>query len=95
MGGACSTNWKKRNVCRILVGRPEGKRPLGRPRRRWVDNIKMDLRGIGWDYLDWIDMAQDGFQWFEDGIEPSCSMKFWEVLEWLHNWRPLKKGSAQ
>jgi hypothetical protein len=44
---------------RILVGKPEGKRPLGRPRRRWEDNIKMDLGGIGWGGMDWIDMAQD------------------------------------
>jgi hypothetical protein len=42
---------------RILVGKPEGKRPLGRTRRRWVDNIKMDLREIGWDGMDWIDLA--------------------------------------
>jgi hypothetical protein len=47
------------NAYRILVGKPEGKRPLGRPRRRWVDNIKMDLREIGWDGMDWIDLAQD------------------------------------
>jgi hypothetical protein len=50
---------EKRNAYRILVGKPEGKRPLGRPRRRWVDNIKMDLREIGWDGRDWIDLAQD------------------------------------
>jgi hypothetical protein len=50
---------EKRNEFRILVGKPEGKRPLGRPRRRWVDNIKIDLRGIGWDVMDWIDLAQD------------------------------------
>jgi hypothetical protein len=50
---------KKRNVYRILVEKPERKRPLGRPRRRWVDNIKMDLREIGWDGVDWIDTAQD------------------------------------
>jgi hypothetical protein len=48
---------------RILVGKPEGKRPLGRPRRRWVENIKMDLREIGWDRVDWVDMAQDTDQW--------------------------------
>jgi hypothetical protein len=41
------------------VGKPEEKRPLGRPRRRWVDNIEMDLREIGWDGMDWIDLAQD------------------------------------
>jgi hypothetical protein len=49
---------EKRNAYRILVGMPEGRRPLGRPRRRWVDNIKMDLRQIGWDSMDWIDLAQ-------------------------------------
>jgi hypothetical protein len=48
-----------RNAYRILVGNPEGKRPLGRPRRRWVDNIKMVLRETGWYGMDWIDMAQD------------------------------------
>jgi hypothetical protein len=48
---------------RILVGKPEGKRPLGRPRRRWVDNIKMDLRELGWDSVDWIKVAQDRDQW--------------------------------
>jgi hypothetical protein len=54
---------EKRNAYRILVGQPEGKRPLGRPRRRWVDNIKMDLGEIGWDGMDWIDLAQDKDQW--------------------------------
>jgi hypothetical protein len=45
------------------VGKPEGKRPLGRPRLRWVDNIKMDLIEIGWDGVDWIELAQDRDQW--------------------------------
>jgi hypothetical protein len=54
---------EKRNAYRILVGKPEGKRPLGRPRRKWVDNIKMDLREIVWAGADWIDMAQDRDQW--------------------------------
>jgi hypothetical protein len=54
---------EKRNAYRILVGKPEGMRQLGRRRRRWVDNIKMDLREIGWDGVDWIDMAQDRDQW--------------------------------
>jgi hypothetical protein len=44
---------------RLLVGKPEGKRPLGRPRRRWIDNIKMDLLEIGWNVVDWIGLAQD------------------------------------
>jgi hypothetical protein len=48
-----------RNAYRILVGKPEGKRPLGRPRRRWVDNIRIDLGEIGWDGRDWIELAQD------------------------------------
>jgi hypothetical protein len=50
---------EKGTVCSILVGKPEGKRPLRRTRRRWVDDIKMDLREIGWDGADWVDMAQD------------------------------------
>jgi hypothetical protein len=52
-----------RNAYRILVGQPEGKRLLGRPRRRWVDNIKIDLGEIGWDGRDWIELAQDRDQW--------------------------------
>jgi transcription termination factor 2 len=54
---------KNRNAYSILVGKQEGKRPLGRPRCGWVDNIKMDLREIGWDVMDWIDLAQDRDQW--------------------------------
>jgi hypothetical protein len=54
---------EKRNAYRIWVGKLEGKRPLGRPRRRWVDNIKMDLGEIGWDGMDWIEVAQDRDQW--------------------------------
>jgi hypothetical protein len=54
---------ERRNAYRILVGKPEGTRPLGRPRRWWVDNIKMDLREIGWDGVDWIYKAQDRDQW--------------------------------
>jgi hypothetical protein len=53
----------KKNAYRILVGISEGKRPLGRPRRRWVDNIKTDLREIGWDGMDWIGVAEDRDQW--------------------------------
>jgi hypothetical protein len=63
MGRACRTNGEKRNECRILVGKPEEKRPLGRPRRRWVDNIKIDLRETGWDGMDWINLAEDRNQW--------------------------------
>jgi hypothetical protein len=56
MGRACSTNGDKRNAYRILVGKPEGKRPLGRPGCRQVDSIILE---IGWDDMDWIDLAQD------------------------------------
>jgi hypothetical protein len=52
-----------RNAYRILVGKPEGKIPLGRPRHRWLDNIKMDLREIGWDDMDWFKLVQDRDQW--------------------------------
>jgi hypothetical protein len=57
MGKACNTNGEKRDACRMLVGKPEGKCPLGRPRRRWVDNIKIELREIGWGGMEWIDLA--------------------------------------
>jgi hypothetical protein len=53
----------KRNACRISVGKIEGKRSLGIPRRRWVDNIKMDLREIGWGGIDWIYLAPDRARW--------------------------------
>jgi hypothetical protein len=55
-----------RNAYRILVGKPEGKWPLGRPRRRWVHDIKMNLREIGWDGIDWIELAQDMDKWRTD-----------------------------
>jgi hypothetical protein len=54
---------EKRNAYKILVGKPEEKRPLGIPRRRWEDNIKIDLREIEWGRMDWIDLAQDRERW--------------------------------
>jgi hypothetical protein len=63
MGRVCSKNGEKRSACMILVRKPKGRRPLGRPRRRWVDNIKIDLREIGWDGMDWIDLAQNRDHW--------------------------------
>jgi hypothetical protein len=75
---------EKRNVYRILVGKPEEKRPLGRPIRRWVDNIKMDLREMGWDGMDWIDLAQDRDRW----------MALVNTVMRLRNWQLLKKDSA-
>jgi hypothetical protein len=54
---------EKRNVCKLLVGKPEGKIPLGRLRRRWIDNITMDLLEIGLGVVDWIGLAQDRYRW--------------------------------
>jgi hypothetical protein len=79
MGRACSTTGEKKNACRVLVGNPEGKRPLGRPKRRWVDNIKMDLKEILWGGMDWIDLAQDRDQW-------------WALVNAVVNLRVLEKG---
>jgi hypothetical protein len=59
MGRACSTHGEKRNAYRTLVGNTEGRRQLGRSSRMWVDNIKIDLREIEWDGVEWVDLAQD------------------------------------
>jgi len=61
--GHVARTGEERGVYRVLVGRPEGKRPLRRPRRRWEDNIKMDLREIGIDGANWIQLAQDTVEW--------------------------------
>jgi hypothetical protein len=53
----------EKNAYRILVGKPEGKRPVGRPTRRWLGSIKIDLREMEWGHMDWIDLAQDRDQW--------------------------------
>jgi hypothetical protein len=82
---------EKRNAYRLLAGKPEGKRSLGRPRCSWVDNIKMDLLEIGWGGVDWIGLAQDRDKrraLCECGYEPSGSIKCWETIKWLHNWWP-------
>jgi hypothetical protein len=84
MGGACSTNGEKSNAYRILMGKAEGKRPLGRPRRRWKDNIKMDLGEVGWGVMEWIDLAHDMGQWralVSTVMNFSGSIKYWEILE--------------
>jgi hypothetical protein len=63
MGRACRPNGRKRNTYRLLVGKPEGERLLGRLRRRCVDNIKLDMGVIGWGGVDWIVLAQDRDKW--------------------------------
>jgi len=63
MGGACSMYEAKRGIYRVLVGKPEGKRPLGRSRRRWEHNIKMDLQEVECAIMDWIELAQDRGRW--------------------------------
>jgi len=63
MGGACSTYGDTGGVYRVLVGKPEGKRPLGSPRHRWEDNIKMDLHEVGCGVLDWSELALDTDRW--------------------------------
>jgi hypothetical protein len=63
LGRTCGTHGEGRGVYKVLVKRPEGKRPLGRPRRRWEDNIKMDLREMEIDGANWIELAQDKDQW--------------------------------
>jgi hypothetical protein len=75
----------KRNACMILVGKSEEKRPLGRRRRMWKDNIKMDLRAIGWGIIDWIDLVQVRGHWrpLEHGNGPSDTVKYWGILQYL------------
>jgi hypothetical protein len=63
MGGSCSTIGGEEKRVYILVGRPGGKRPLGKTRRRWVDNIRMDLREVKWSDVDWIGVAKDKNRW--------------------------------
>jgi hypothetical protein len=63
MGWACGAYGWREGVYRVLVGKPEGKRPLGRPKRRWVDNSRLDLHSVGRGYMGWIGLAQDRNRW--------------------------------
>jgi hypothetical protein len=73
MGGACSAYGEGREMYRVLVGKPEGRRPLGKPRRSWEDNIKMDFQEVGFGGMDWVDLAQGRDRWrafVNAGINP-------------------------
>jgi hypothetical protein len=63
MSGACSADGKEKGVYKVLVGKPEGQRPLGRPRHKWEDNIRMDIQEVGCGGMDWIGLAQDRDRW--------------------------------
>ena len=63
VGGAIACKGTRRGAYRVLVGKPDGKRQLGRPRHRWENNIKMELQEVGWGGMDWIDLAQDRDKW--------------------------------
>jgi hypothetical protein len=63
VGGICGRMGEERNVYRVLMGKPEGKGPLDRPRRGWEDGIRMDLREIGWGSVDWIQLVQHRDWW--------------------------------
>jgi hypothetical protein len=74
MGGACSSDGEGIGVYRFLVGKPEGRRPLGRPRRRWEDNIKMDLQEIGHRGKNWIEVTQERDKC---RVRANAAMNFW------------------
>jgi len=84
MGGHIACLGERRGVYRVLVGKPEGKRPHGRPRLRWEDNIEMNHQEVGWEGMDWIDLAQNRGQvqtFCECSNEPSGSIKCGEFLD--------------
>jgi hypothetical protein len=88
---------EKRNVYRLLVGKPEGKRPLGRPGQMCVDNIKMDLAEVGWDGVEWIGLPHDRVKrkaLVDTVMNLGGSIKCWEATEWLHNLWPIGWYSA-
>jgi len=74
---------ESRGACRALVGKHDGKRPLGRPRHRWEYNTKMDIPAVGFEDTDWIDLAQDSYRWqtFVNANESSVSIKCSEFLD--------------
>ena len=83
-----------RRVYRVLVGKPEGKRPLGRPRRRWEDNIKMDLKEVGGACGDWMELAQDRDRWraLVSTVMNLRVPKMWEFFDQLQNQLASQEG---
>jgi hypothetical protein len=81
MGRSCRMRWDRRGAYCVWVGKPEGKRPLGRPGCGWEDNVKMDLQEVGWSGLGWGQVSCA----FECGNEYSGSIKCGEPLDWLRN----------
>jgi hypothetical protein len=82
---------EKRDAYRLFVGKPEGRRTLRRPRRRWLDNIRVDLVEVRWGDVDWTGLAQDRDRWralVNSGIELSGSIKCWESMECPNSWLP-------
>jgi hypothetical protein len=80
---------EKRNVYSLLAGEPEGKRPLGKPRRRWLENIKMNLVETEWGGVDWIDLAQERQKWralVNAVMNLMVPNKGWETIEWLQSY---------
>jgi ribosome biogenesis protein Tsr3 len=84
---------EKRNAYRLLVVKPEGKKPLERRSRKWVDNIKIDILEISWGGVDCIDLAQDRNRWralVNSVMNLSDFIKCWETIRWLHNCWPVE-----
>jgi hypothetical protein len=97
MGRAWSRNARDEECIQDNGGKARRKETTGRPQRRCVDNIKIDVREVGWDDVGWIDLAQDRDQWralVNTVMKTSGSLKCWDVPEWLHNWQLLRKVSA-
>jgi hypothetical protein len=94
MGGECSTHGDMRNVYKILFGKPERKRPLRGPRRRWEDNIRMDLRETGWESVNWIQLAQDRDQW-RAAVNTVMNLRFpYQAGNFLTSWVTVSFSSS-
>ena len=90
MGWACGAYGWGEGVYRVLVGKPEGRRPLGRPRRRWVDNIRMDLQEVGCGYVDWIGLTQDRDSWWWTLVSAAMNLRVpWNAGNFLTSCKPV------